>query len=112
MFNEASTNSGSEQITYSYKGMHCIVLLAVVDLDYGFTDFEVSHKGSESDVGVFQNSPLWMCLKEGGMLSNGFIFDTDDAFPLKPITAKRQRAHQEQFGYYIWISPSIDFTTL
>lgn len=43
--------------TYNYNS---IVFSAVVDHDYCFSDFEVSYKGSESDGGMFQNSPLWI----------------------------------------------------
>ena len=96
---QAPQRAGS--VFYNYKGTHSIVLVAVVNSDYGFTMVDIGEAGRQSDGGVFANGQIGYALNNDllnlppprkiSQESNKhfpYVFVGDEAFPLKPYLIK------------------------
>ncbi|KAL1492480.1 hypothetical protein ABEB36_010730 [Hypothenemus hampei] len=90
---ECPPNSGS--MFFNYKKTFSIVLMAICDANYYFTHVDIGAYGSQSDEGIFHNSPVGKALLTGQLpVPNDkelpgsttkflFYFVGDAAFPLK-----------------------------
>lgn len=85
----APNNSGSTY--FNYKGVHSIVLMAVVDANYNFMYCDVGCQGRISDGGVFGNTILNSMNVRGIPRENAlpgrscltpYVFIGDNAFPM------------------------------
>lgn len=88
---QCPANSGSEY--YNYKGTFSIVLMAVVNSNYGFTYVDIGCQGRISDGGVLRNTSFFkkleineLLIPQEGILPNTnvslpYSFVTDEALP-------------------------------
>ncbi|KAA0183248.1 hypothetical protein HAZT_HAZT010340 [Hyalella azteca] len=100
----------------NYKHFHSIVLMAVVDSDYKFMNVYVGANGAGSDGGVFMNTEIRQCFKEGslglplpsplpgGDTDVGYFLVGDEAFPLKtwlmkPLPSRNLTVEQRIYNY-------------
>ena len=107
-------NTGS--IYYNYKGFFSIVMLVLCDANYRAIWAHVGSHGSESDCGIYNDSPMFQGVQEGTInlplpepLPNDnedtpYFFIGDDAFPLrehmlKPYSARYLNQDQLVFNY-------------
>jgi hypothetical protein len=110
----APVKSGS--FFYNYKGIHSIVLLALVDADYKFIMVDVGCNGRISDGGVLRNSNFGRALLQGAFTLPGPaplpnrslpippVIVADDAFPLtdnimKPFGNRQLTQPHRIFNY-------------
>lgn len=111
---KAPPNSGS--LYFNYKGVHSVILMALVDANYRFTYINIGSKGRDSDGGVFNNCYLYSALENNTLnipspqplpqreIPVPFVIVADDAFPLrpyimKPFAFRNQNAPQRIFNY-------------
>ena len=62
---QAPIHGGSEY--YNYKGIHGIVLFALVDAKYNFLFADIGCQGRISDGGIFKNTKLYTKIMNGTM---------------------------------------------
>ena len=107
-------DSGS--IYYNYKGFFSIVILVLCDANYKAIWAHVGSPGSESDCGIYNDSPMFQGIQDETIklpppepLPNDtedtpYFFIGDDAFPLrqhmlKPFSARYLENEQLVFNY-------------
>ena len=85
----------SSSINYNYKGFFSIVILVLCDANYKAIWAHVGSPGSESDCGIYNDSPMFQGIQDGTInlpppepLPNDnedtpYFFIGDDAFPLR-----------------------------
>ena len=106
----------SGSIYYNYKGFFSIVILVLCDANYKAIWGHVGSPGSESDCGIYNDSPMFQGIQDETIklpppepLPNDnedtpYIFIGDDAFPLrqhmlKPFSARYLDNEQLVFNY-------------
>ena len=82
-------------ITYNYKGIDSVVLMALVDADYKFIWADIGGMGSASDAPIYNESELKESVEDGSLgfpdpeplpndnLDVPYFFVGDDAFALR-----------------------------
>ncbi|XP_046855892.1 protein ANTAGONIST OF LIKE HETEROCHROMATIN PROTEIN 1-like [Xenia sp. Carnegie-2017] len=109
--------SNSAQDYYNRKGFYSIVLQAVVDHQYRFTDICIKWPGRVHDARVLSNSGVFAKAEAGKLFQDGgkeicgcnvpFMLFGDPAYPLLPWLMKRHPNDgnlcpaQKKFNYYI-----------
>lgn len=112
----APNRSGSAY--FNYKGTFSIVLMAIVDASYKYLMIDVGSYGSNSDGGIFANTPfgkLWLTNDSSlrvpkseilpySDISAPLVLVADEAFPLKdnilrPFPGKQLDERQRVFNY-------------
>lgn len=108
---------GSETEYYNYKGTFSIVLMAVVNANYGFTFVDIGCQGRISDSGVFRNTSFFkkmdsneLLLPDEGILPNTnvslpYVFVVDKAFALstnimKPYSGVHEKGNPKRIFNY------------
>ena len=106
----------SSSINYNYKGFFSIVILVLCDANYKAIRAHVGSPGSESDCGIYNDSPTFQSIQDGTIklppsepLPNDiedtpYFFIRDDAFPLrqhmlKPFSGRYMENEQLIFNY-------------
>ena len=106
----------SDSIYYNYKGFFSIVILVLCDANYKAIWAHVGSPGSESDCGIYNDSPMFQGIQDETIklpppepLPNDtedtpYFFIGDDAFPLrqhmlKPFSARYLDNDQLIFNY-------------
>ena len=106
----------SGSIYYNYKGFLSIVILVLCDANYKAIWAHVGYPGSESDCGIYNDSPMFQGIQDGTInlpppepLPNDnedtpYFFIGDDAFPLrqhmlKPYSTRYLDNEQLVFNY-------------
>ena len=108
----------SGSLYHNYKGFFSVVLMALVDADYKFMFTDVGGVGHQSDMQLFNSSPLKEALEEGDLGLPGpdnlpndnipfpYFMLGDDAFALreymmKPFSQRNLNMEQRIYNYRI-----------
>ena len=106
-------------IYYNYKGFFSIVILVLCDANYKPTWAHVGSPVSESDCGIYNDSPMFQCIQDESIklpppepLPNDtedtpYFFIGDDVFPLhqhmlKPFSTRY--LDNDQLVFNCWLS--------